>query len=105
MSVEINASSRLLFGELLEVDGVEFWDTIVLPVNRPRQSDYVYTVEQNDHIDMLAERFYQTPVLWWVIAWANDLEIIPTDLKEGMTLLIPSKEFVEGNFLKNLRST
>jgi len=104
MSVRISETSRLRFADLLIVDGVEFWDTLVLPPTRPRPDDLVYEVKSNDRIDLIAQRFYQNAVLWWVIAWANDLEIIPTDLKEGMIIAIPSLDFVTNQLLKRVRS-
>lgn len=94
MSVNIKESSRLQFGDLFSIDGVEFWDTLVLPDPIPRQDDIIYTVGQRDRIDLIAYRFYQDAGLWWVIAWANGLESIPTDLKENMQIRIPPKEYV-----------
>lgn len=104
MAVSVNKASRLLFGDLVIVDDVEFWDAVVLPTNTPRQDDIEYVVQGNDRIDLLAQRFYQDPVLWWVIAWANDLEILPTDLNEGQTLTIPSKLFVETRLIGKKRT-
>lgn len=96
MAVDVNPASRLLFGELVIVDDIEFWDTVVLPNNTlPRLDDIQHVVTGNDRIDLLAQRFYQDPVLWWVLAWANDLEILPTDLKVGSVITVPSKLFVE----------
>ena len=93
MSIDIKNGSRLRFADLLLVDGVEFWDTLVLPDAAPRQDDIQHVVSQSDRIDLLANRYYQDPAMWWVIAWANNLEILPTDMKEGMQLRIPSKSF------------
>jgi len=103
MAIDVNRSSRLLFGELLTVNGVDFWDTVVLPLTAPRGDDLTYRVKGNDRIDLLAQRFYQNPVLWWVIAWANNMEILPTDLKEGADIRIPSLNFVENQLLKSVR--
>ena len=100
MPVEVVSASRLLFADLKFIDDVEFWDTLVLPRNTTRADDIIYIVQGGDRIDLLAQRFYQDPVMWWVIAWANDLEILPTDLKEGQQLNIPSKTFVEQELLR-----
>ena len=99
MSVRISNSSRLQFADLFSVDGVEYWDTLVLPDAIPQQDDIQYPVVSSDRIDLLANKFYQDPGLWWVIAWANDLEILPTDMKQNMQIRIPSKNFVN-NLLK-----
>jgi hypothetical protein len=101
MPVEIRNSSRLKFADLLIVDGVEFWDTLVLPDPVSRQDDIIHIVSQTDRIDLLADRYYQDAGLWWVIAWANNLDIIPTDLNEGAQIRIPSKSYVTSELLKN----
>lgn len=103
MAVEVRNSSRLLFADLLTDEGVEFWDTLVLPDARAREDDIQYVVANGDRIDLIADRFYQDSRLWWVVAWANNLEIIPTDLKEGQQLRIPSTDFVETELLGRAR--
>jgi hypothetical protein len=100
MPVDIKNNSRLQFVDLLIVDDVEFWDTLALPDATPRQDDIQHIVAQSDRIDLLANRYYQDAGLWWVIAWANGLDILPTDLKENMQLRIPSKSFVSSELLK-----
>lgn len=94
MSIEIKKASRLAFAGLLIVDGVEFWDTLTLPDSVPRPDDIQYIVKAGDRIDLLADLFYQDSAMWWVLAWANNLEILPTDLKENMQIRVPSREFV-----------
>jgi hypothetical protein len=103
MTISVSSSSRLQFAELLLSEGVEFWDTLVLPNTTVRVDDIVHKVESGDRIDIIAQRYYQDPVLWWVIAWANDLEILPTDLKEGEDILIPSKNFVQTQLIASAR--
>jgi len=103
MAVEVKNSSRLLFADFLTDEGVEFWDTLVLPDVRTRPDDIQYVVSNGDRVDLIANRFYQDPGLWWVVAWANNLEIIPTDLKEGDQLRIPSIDFVENELLRRVR--
>lgn len=105
MAVEIKKSSRLLFADLVTSEGVEFWDTVVLPDARTRSDDIQHIVSANDRIDLLAHRYYGDSRLWWVIAWANNLEILPTDMKQNAQLRIPSRDFVEGEFLRRARRT
>jgi nucleoid-associated protein YgaU len=97
MSVKVGNSSRLRFAELKKIDGVEFWDTVVLPDYKSTEDDMEYIVESGDRIDLLAARFYRDSRLWWVIAWANDMESLPTDLKEGETITIPSVAALENS--------
>lgn len=100
MSVDVRNTSRLSFADLLVIDGVEFWDTLVLPDSTPQQDDTTHVVSSSDRIDLLADRYYQDARLWWVIAWANDLDILPTDMKENAQLRIPSKNYVQNTLLK-----
>ena len=100
MAVKVKSSSRLQFADLLIVDDVEFWDTLALPDATTRQDDIQHTVSSYDRIDLLADRYYQDPGLWWVIAWANSLDILPTDMKENMQLRIPSKDYVFNELIR-----
>lgn len=100
MSIDIKNSSRLRFADLLSIDGMEFWDTLMLPLPESSQDDVTHIVMQGDRIDLIADRYYQDSGLWWVIAWANNLEILPTDMKENMRLRIPSKNYVISELLR-----
>lgn len=95
MPISLNAKSRLRFKELLSVNGVEFWELDEFPVIPVSASDYYYYVNSNDRIDLLATRFYGDPNLWWVIAVANDMDLLPTNLREGDTIRIPSPTYVK----------
>lgn len=95
MAVNIGKSSRLRFGQLMSVDDVEFWEVLDLPAIPENIDDFEYVVTDSDRIDLLAYRFYGDSVLWWVIAVANDLELLPTDLVVGAKLRIPSPSYVK----------
>jgi len=94
MPVRIRNKSRLQFVDLFTVDGAEFWDLSILPKIPVRLDDKRYQVVGPDRIDTLAYRFYGDPRLWWVIAVANNIEIVPTQLSVGMKLRIPSPSYV-----------
>jgi hypothetical protein len=94
MSVEIVKGSRLDYCDLPVIDGVEFWDLTEMPQPRENPDDIIYQVQSLDRLDRLAARFYNNPVLWWVIALANGMEAIPTALIEGDTIRIPSPRYV-----------
>lgn len=54
-----------------------------------RKSYYVYTVKEGDRLDLIAEKIYNNPTKWWLIADVNNM-ISPFDkLEVGKTLLIP----------------
>lgn len=94
MAVTVSKHSRLNFAELLAKDGFEFWDLPELPDIPAQPDDLVYTVLGTDRIDRLAGRYYGDPVLWWVIALANNLDDVPTALCEGQQLRIPAPRYV-----------
>lgn len=94
MTVSIGMASRLQFSELRVIDGVTFWDLVELPTFRSRPSDLFHKVESSDQIDDLARTYYGDEEFWWVIAWANDFEILPTDMNEGAEIIIPDPEYV-----------
>ena len=94
MSVSIVDHSRLRLGEFTSSDGVEFWDVLDLPTIPVQTDDLQYTVLSSDRIDRIAYKFYGDPVLWWVVALANDLELLPTALYGGQLLRIPAPRYV-----------
>jgi len=99
VTTRISKNSRLRFSPLVGVDGYEFWDLLVLEDIPVQPDETQYVVKMTDRIDTLAYKFYGDPVLWWVLAVANQLEILPTDLKFGSTLRVPSKTYVYGELL------
>jgi nucleoid-associated protein YgaU len=90
--------SRLRFGQFIAIDGFNFWDVLDLPEIPEKPSDITYQVQSGDRIDVLAEKFYGDPILWWVIAIANGLEILPTQLTEGSILRIPAPGYILHDF-------
>jgi nucleoid-associated protein YgaU len=94
MPIQVVPKSRLNFGQPRVLDGIEHFDTLNLPEIPVQTDDTQYTVVGGDHIDKLAFKFYSNAVLWWVIAVANDLELLPVDLVPGQVLRIPSARFV-----------
>lgn len=49
-----------------------------------------YLVVDGDRLDRLAEHFYGSADLWWVIADANSDVLLPDPLTPGIVLVIPS---------------
>ena len=102
MAVRVARHSRLRFADLFIIDDVEHWDILDLPKIEEQQDDLRYQVKRGafERIDRIATRFYGDPRLWWVIAAANDLEVVPTDLNEGDILIIPSPRYVSQELFK-----
>ena len=98
MGVRIPTKSRLQLGNLINYKGVEFWDLLVLPEIPERNDDLSYTVVGGDRIDLIAYRQYGDSTLWWVIAVANNLELLPTALNVGDVIRIPAQAGLSGYF-------
>lgn len=99
MPVKIRSTSRMIFARLLTLtstrgEDVETWEMPELPEVAASGDDIIYQVQQDDRIDLIAERFYGNPELWWVIALANDLNLLPNDLAPFSTIRIPSNKRV-----------
>ena len=55
----------------------------------PERNDDMYFVSQwGDRLDILAQRFYGNPNLWWYIAKANNLTFM--SIPHGTSLRIPA---------------
>jgi hypothetical protein len=94
MAINVPTKSRLRFSELLSIGGVEFWDFVDFPSLPEQPDDLVYQVTEIDRLDTLANQFYGNPIFWWVIAVANDMELIEVELNVGDELRIPSPRYV-----------
>lgn len=94
MPVKIRPNSRLRFGNYGTIDGIEFWDQIEYPTVVEQPDDLQHTVLQPDRLDTIARQYYGDPVLKWIIALVNDIEIEPTELNTGSLLRIPSPRYV-----------
>lgn len=100
MSVQVRHTSRQRFAKLIEIDGVECWELWEPPNLDPQPNDIFYTVTRMDRIDLIAYRFYNSSEAWWIIALANDLRLLPNDLRENMKLRIPAPTRVFTKILK-----
>ena len=97
MAVQVPPRSRLRFTDLLTVEGVEFWDMVDFPTVPEQPDDLQYEVTAVDRLDTIAYAFYGQSLFWWVIAVANDMELIEVELNVGKTLRIPSPRYVREN--------
>lgn len=64
-----------------------------------RQNDIYHRVQSNEvsRLDILANKYYRNPLLWWVIAQANDIYDPFILLDPGTLLRIPAIESLYGN--------
>jgi len=97
MTVRLRNTSRLKFARLATIEGVEHWELPEYPAIQEALDDARYVVDRKDRIDKLATTFYSDPSLWWIIALANGMALLPNDLRPGSTIRVPSQRrvFVE----------
>lgn len=88
-------------GSLLNKTKVSFFGAFEPPKLEPQDDDIDYIVKNGDRLDMLAYRFYETPLLWWVIALKNDIDLPSVELIEGLLVVIPSPRYVKNFILGN----
>lgn len=94
MAIRVQAGSRMRFGKVVTIQGVEFWDVLDIPEIPEQRDDLVHRVIGSDRIDLIAYKYYNDARLWWVIAVANEMEELPTELNAGDDIRIPSPRYV-----------
>jgi len=100
MSLTIRSTSRLNFAMLKEIGGVECWEMPEHPTIDAAQDDIIYTVKRTDRVDILAKNFYGAPDLWWVLAIANNVSLVPNGFYENQVIRVPSPSRVFTKILK-----
>lgn len=78
-------------------DGNEFLETQD-KINIPNSKEDLYmtvTEGEKDRLDLVSNRYYNTPLLWWVIALASDI-FDPYDVPVGTVLRIPPMSTIYG---------
>jgi len=99
----VRNASRLRFGVYQGVDDYAFWDRIDYPDIPVQADDLEWVVRGGERLDILAKRFYGDPVLQWVIALVNDLDLWPSDVYAGQTLRIPAPRYVRDELFQLAR--
>lgn len=73
----------------------DFWDLFVPPTIASTDSDTIHIVAARERIENIAYRYYGSPLLWWVIAERNNIDLPLAELRQGMRLVIPSKSVID----------
>ena len=87
MKKVINVILILLIIAALVVIGLIIYNYVVSEQNDNNLAEVVTEIEEN-RLDIVATKFYNTPRYWWVIALANYI-IDPFDIPIGTRLRIP----------------
>jgi len=75
---------------LKDKNGKRFRKTVLYPEIEPTENDIYITGQVGDRLDLLANKYYNNPTMWWVIATANNLNDANFFVQEGIQLRIPS---------------
>ena len=70
--------------------GTKYLSSKIYPKILPNDNDIYIISEQGDRLDLLANKYYQNPSMWWVIAVANNLNDANFSIEPGLQLRIPS---------------
>jgi len=82
-SVEVSAHSHLVFSKLKQYNEVVFWEMPELPDIAPTAFDVIHALNIADRIDNMSSGIYGDPVLWWVLALANNIRLQPLQMNPG----------------------
>lgn len=90
-SVESRLSRYNVYRRLINEDGDEYIETPNRIKIKETSKDSFYAVEMGcvNRLDLISNKFYGTPLLWWAIAIMNNIDN-PLDVKPGIVLRIPS---------------
>lgn len=64
--------------------------SVIYPKIKPSNDDIYIISESSDRLDILAQKYYGDPNLWWVIATANNLNDASYSIGEGIQMRIPA---------------
>lgn len=82
---------------LLDDEGntyLETADRLEFP-EREDDSYHLVTAKDSNRLDLISYQYYGTPLLYWVIAIASDIDD-PLNVPPGTSLRIPSKQSLYG---------
>lgn len=94
--VVLNPGSWLNLSNLLEFQGITFWDQFDYP-DIPYDTNDVYvtlTDAQARRPDLIALDKYGNDQLLWVLLLANDVDL-PNQLVEGQVIRVPAKSTID----------
>lgn len=94
--IVLDPGSWLNLSNLLEYQGVTFWDQFDYP-DIPYDTDDIYvtlTDSQAKRPDLIALDNYGNDQLLWVLLLANDLDL-PNQFIEGQTIRVPSQTTID----------
>lgn len=94
--------SRFYSRDMLQ-DGEKTFLATYYPVEYPHNAEDIYhqvTAGDEGRLDLIAYRYYNSAMLWWVIAEANNIFHPIKEVKAGIYLRVPSWEWVFSNVIR-----
>ena len=84
-------SSRYLYNEVLKTKiGKNYLSSTIYPKIKPSDNDLYIISQAGDRLDLLANKYYKEPSLWWIISVANNINDASFYVEEGIQLRIPN---------------
>lgn len=105
MTLKIGRNSWLSIAPLLDYKGTIFWDTPNFPEIVPQDNDTFIDIDSDyvGRLDLIAFDYYDDVDLWWVIALANEIDLIPTDVTLNRRIRLPNKQYIESIISKGVQ--
>ncbi len=75
---------------LTDKNNTNYYETSIPEYSSKTNADVYVITEMGDRLDTLANQYYGDPMLWYLIADANNLNLI--NVKPGTRLRIPPKK-------------
>lgn len=82
-------------GSLANRQRYDYWELFIPPEIPSSDSDTVHVVGAGERIDNISYKYYGTPLLWWVIAERNNIDLPLADLRQGLELTIPARSIID----------
>lgn len=84
-------SNRYLHTKIKETKNKKrYLESTIYPKVSPTDNDIYIITEQGDRLDILANKYYKNPSMWWIIASANNINDANFFVQPGTQLRIPS---------------
>ena len=90
-----------LDGKIIVGKGIVY-DSLLLPYIEPTDSDILIVTEEEDRLDLLANKYYGDQTKWWIIATANNINDATFYVESGIQLRIPMDTNKILNDLQNI---
>lgn len=85
------ASNRYLYNNVLKTKpGKRYLSSTIYPKIKADDNDLYIITDISDRLDLLANKYYNNPAMWWILAVANNINDGTMYVDEGTQLRIPN---------------